>query len=133
MGRRDTEELIRAFRRLLETTDTFVTRAPRQKRIEAERSALLDAITHAQLVLSVSRVSPLKPDEPSKTGRSRKNQTRLERQLQQSHDQVKQLELQLETMTAEREALADRVEMAKGLLESTAKPPARVIPFRRVR
>jgi hypothetical protein len=55
MTRRDTEnrDVVRAFQRLTNAADNFVNGAPRVKRIEAERAALLDAITHAELVLSV--------------------------------------------------------------------------------
>jgi len=44
-----------ALIRLLDAAERFVNRAPRQRRIEPERQALLDAITHAQLVASVDR------------------------------------------------------------------------------
>jgi hypothetical protein len=39
---------------LTESAERFVNKAPRQSRLGAERQALLDAITHAQLLLSVS-------------------------------------------------------------------------------
>ena len=41
------------LRELTDAASRFVDRAPRQKRVEADRQALLDAITRAQLVLSV--------------------------------------------------------------------------------
>jgi hypothetical protein len=49
-------DVVRAFQRLTNAADDFVNRAPRVKRIEAERAALLDAITHAELVLSVHQL-----------------------------------------------------------------------------
>ena len=48
-------DLLETCRRLAETAETFANQAPRQKRIEAERSALSAALSHAQLVLSVAR------------------------------------------------------------------------------
>ena len=71
MTRQGTDhDVVRAFQRLTNAADDFVNRAPRAKRIEAERAALLDAITHAELVLSVHRLAhreqELEPDTRSK-------------------------------------------------------------------
>ena len=49
------------LRELTEAAGRFVDRAPRQKRLESDRQGLLDAITRAQLVLSVGG---RKADEP---------------------------------------------------------------------
>ena len=57
MDRYDTEEVVAAFQRLMETAETFVNRAPRQKRLDAERAVHPNAISHAQPVLSVHRIS----------------------------------------------------------------------------
>ena len=56
MKRRNDRDVVRAFHRLTYAAEAFVNRAPRVKRIHAERAALLDAITNAQLVLSVHRL-----------------------------------------------------------------------------
>jgi hypothetical protein len=70
MTRRDTEnrDVVRAFQRLTNAADNFVNGAPKVKRIEAERAALLDAITldaitHAELVLSVHGLPKFKNKE----------------------------------------------------------------------
>ncbi|HET9962287.1 MAG TPA: hypothetical protein VFQ34_08140 [Nitrospiraceae bacterium] len=47
-----------ALELLTSAAERFVDGAPRVKRLEAERQALLDAITRAQLVLSVHRFHP---------------------------------------------------------------------------
>ena len=47
-----------ALRVLAEAAERFVNKAPNQKRLEADRAALLDAIMHAQLLLSVKRRGP---------------------------------------------------------------------------
>ncbi len=59
-------DVLQACQRLAETAETFVNRAPRQKRLEAERSALFDALSHAQLVLSVTRLPQETNRGPSK-------------------------------------------------------------------
>ncbi len=51
---------------LTEAAERFVNGVPRSKRMEAERQALLDAITQAQLVLSVERESPVRPLHPAR-------------------------------------------------------------------
>ncbi len=53
----DNRNGVRAFQRLINAADDFVHCAPRVKRIEAERAALLDARIYAELVLSVHRLS----------------------------------------------------------------------------
>ena len=51
------------LRELTEAASRFVDRAPRQKRVEADRQALLDVITRAQLVLSVGGHQADKPKQ----------------------------------------------------------------------
>jgi hypothetical protein len=52
-------DLVRALRTLTEAAARFEKAAAHHKRIEAERKALQDAITDAQLVLSVQQRKPL--------------------------------------------------------------------------
>ena len=47
-----------ALRVLAEAAERFVNKAPNQKRLEEDRAALLDAIMHAQLLLSVKTRGP---------------------------------------------------------------------------
>jgi hypothetical protein len=71
MKRRDDGDVVRAFKRLTTAADEFVDRAPRVKRIQAERTAILDAITHAELVLSVHRLPKDKEQEQESAIRSK--------------------------------------------------------------
>ena len=50
-------EMSQALLRLMETAERFVNGAPRSKKLEDQRNALLDAITQAQWLLSVEHVS----------------------------------------------------------------------------
>jgi len=50
----------------MDRAERFVNRSPQWKRIEAERRELLEAITQAQLVLSIHRL-PDKTKRDSKT------------------------------------------------------------------
>jgi len=43
------------LRELVVTAERFVNKAPKQQRLAADRQALLEALTHAQLLLSVSK------------------------------------------------------------------------------
>jgi hypothetical protein len=51
----DAEEALRV---LTEAAERFVNKAPNQKRLESDRAALLDAIMHAQLLLSIKTRGP---------------------------------------------------------------------------
>jgi hypothetical protein len=53
MKRHTLHDIIDALRDLTDRAEQFVNRAPQSKRLATERQALLDAITTAQLVLSV--------------------------------------------------------------------------------
>jgi hypothetical protein len=53
------DELLRTLRTLTETADRFEKAAPRHRRIDAERRALQEAVTAAQLFLSVHQQRPL--------------------------------------------------------------------------
>ena len=60
------------LRTLADAAERFVNKAPNQKRLEAERAALLDAILQAQLLLSVKTPgSPETAPKRSKQGRLR--------------------------------------------------------------
>jgi hypothetical protein len=45
------------LRELAASAERFVNKAPKQQRLAADREALLQALTHAQLILSVSKSS----------------------------------------------------------------------------
>jgi hypothetical protein len=49
-------EMGQALLTLMETAERFVNGAPRSKKLEEQRNALLDAITQAQWLLSVEHV-----------------------------------------------------------------------------
>src|SRR5690348_1625885 len=58
VGRAD---MVETLQKLTDAAEQFVNRVPRLKRNEVERQALLDAITHAQLILSVRKISSGRP------------------------------------------------------------------------
>ena len=63
------------LRTLADAAERFVNKAPNQKRLEAERAALLDAILQAQLLLSVK--TPGSPEKSPSTAPKRSKQGRL--------------------------------------------------------
>lgn len=62
---------------LLKAADQFETKTPQYKKIETERQALREAITHTQLVLSIQpprQEKPTKPGSPLRVVPRRKSQ-----------------------------------------------------------
>lgn len=133
-------DLIQACRRLAETAEAFVSRAPRQKRIEAERSALFDALSHAQLVLSVTRLPQEIDKSPSKRekqeGQTRVLEDRLKQSqadLAQSQHALEQLDWLIQPVAPTLDELRSKTEKAQAVLKTALKSPAPVLPFRRSR
>jgi hypothetical protein len=63
------------LRVLTEAAERFVNKAPNQKRLEEERTALLDAIMQAQLLLSVSATGYRHRTSPPISPKPRKRRT----------------------------------------------------------
>lgn len=133
-------DLVQACRRLAETAENFVNRAPRQKRIETERAALF-ALSHAQPVLSVTR-SPREIDKGGASKREKQQeQTReLEDELKQSQAELvksrhalEQLDWLMQPMATTLEELQDKAKRAQTIVETALKAPTRVLPFRKSR
>lgn len=73
MARKHNHDVIKAFHRLTDAAEAYVNRSPRVKRIQAERSTLLDAIANAQLVLSVHQLPKETASErPSKSQKDKR-------------------------------------------------------------
>ena len=60
-------EMGRMLQTLMEAAERFVNGAARSKKLEAERNALLDAITQAQWLLSVQPGAVRRPGKSRKT------------------------------------------------------------------
>jgi len=116
MKRKDDHDVVRAFQQLTTAAEDFVNRALRVKRIKAERSSLLAAITDAQLVLSVHRLPKDKEQEPKSATRS-KSTWLLEEQIQRSKATLTELERRLQPLAVELEELQAKAQRAKGLLD----------------
>lgn len=61
-------EMSKTLQTLMEAAERFVNGAPKSKKLEAERNALLDAITQAQWLLSVD---PLPAKRPARAAKKR--------------------------------------------------------------
>ena len=116
MKRKDDHDVVRTFQRLASAAEEFVNRAPRVKRIQAERSSLLETITDAQLVLSVHRI-PQDKEQESKPATKPKRTSLLEEQLQRSKATLTELARRLRPLRVELEGLQSRVQHAQALLE----------------
>ncbi len=130
-------DLVEACQRLADAAETFVNRAPRQKRLEGKRLALFDALAHAQLVLSVTRL-PQRPEEaltrPRKWQRESKhlaeNVNHLKAELAKSQQAREQLDWLLQPLATTLEEIKDKAEAA---LKTASPSPARVLPFKRMK
>jgi hypothetical protein len=67
MKRKENHDVIKAFHRLTDAAEEYVNRSPRVKRIQEQRTALLDAIANAQLILSVQHLPKESSSERSST------------------------------------------------------------------
>jgi hypothetical protein len=131
-------DLLQACQRLAETAEAFVNRAPRQKRLEAERSALFDALSHAQLVLSVTRLPQETGGGPSKKENLQRDTRGLEDQLKQSRadlaksqQALEQLDWLIEPMVTTLDELQDKTKRAHTIVKTALKAPGRVLPFQK--
>ena len=116
MKRKEDHDVMKAFQQLTSAAEEFVNRAPRMKRIQASRSSLLEAITDAQLVLSVHRLPKDKEPEPKSATKS-KSTSMLEEQIQRSKATLTELGRRLRPLRVELEGLQSRVQHAQALLE----------------
>lgn len=131
-------DLLEACQRLAEAAEAFVNRAPRQKRLETERSALFDALSHAQLVLSVTRLPQETDRGSSKKEKLRREPRGLEDQLKQSladlaksQHALEQLDWLIQPVATTLNNLQDKTSRAQTVIKTALKSPARVLPFRR--
>jgi hypothetical protein len=122
MKQQDDRDPVRACQRLTRAAEDFVNRAPRVKRIEVERTALLEAITEAQLVLSVHRLPKAKEPE-QEAGARPKRTSLLEVEMQKSKTMLKELGRRLRPLTGELEGLQSKAQNAKALLDTALATP----------
>jgi hypothetical protein len=71
------------LRELIAAAQRFVNKAPRYRRIEADRRALLDALTRAELLLSLREPSKASPGARPGQGRQ-KNVRALEQGIKEA-------------------------------------------------
>src|SRR5215216_2526817 len=109
-------DLIKAFHRLTDAAEEYVNRSPRVKRIQEQRSALLDAIAHAQLLLSVQQLPKESVSEQSSS--KDKRAPLLEKELKRIQNTFKDFDRSLRPVSTELEALQERAAKARALLES---------------
>lgn len=72
---------VEVLKQVTESAQRFVNKAPKQARLQVERQALLDAITRAQLVLSVSPEKLQRQQHDSSTEEDRTEAAALLRSL----------------------------------------------------
>ena len=113
----DGGDVLEVFQRLSTAAEDYVNRSPKVKRLEAQRSALLDAIANAQLILSVQRL-PKETARPSAAKADRTDNTaRLQAQLKTSQAKLNGLDRRLRPLTVELDDLSSRLQNLKASLE----------------
>ena len=118
--RHNDRDIATALQRVTDAADAFVNRAPRVKRIEGERTALLHAITDAQLVLSVHRL----PEDKRRDPASKAKRTSLPvEQIKIFQATLNELEQRLQPLTSELEELQAKTEKARAMLGRALKTP----------
>jgi len=140
LAKHSDHDLVQACHSLARAAESFVNRAPRLKRLEAEREALFDALSHAQLVLSVNQI-PRKTDEgPSQRGRilqetkeAKSQWKHSQSELAKSRHVLEQLEGLLNPVTVSLDELQDKAKQAQTIVKTALNFPARILPFRNLR
>jgi chromosome segregation ATPase len=116
MARKDNHDVIKALHRLTDAAETYVNRSPRVKRIQAERSTLLDAIANAQLVLSVHQLPKETASERPTKLQKDKRRALLEKELKDTRTTLHGLARRLKPVSHELEALQTRAKKVNYLL-----------------
>src|SRR5512133_1553258 len=101
MARKDNNDVLKAFHRLTEAAEEYVNRSPQVKRIQTQRSTLLDAISNAQLVLSVHRLPEDSASERSKSASKESSNHILEQKLKHTRAAFRQLVRRLHPVSTE--------------------------------
>jgi hypothetical protein len=111
------DDAVATFQRLMTAAEAFVNRAPKAKRMEAERTALVDAIADAQLRLSLRRLPP--PRTPSRAKGGGEDVGRLKRDLQTADRRIAAMGRELHTLKTHIETLRESAENAESVLNRT--------------
>ncbi len=121
MKRQDEQDLVRACHRLMLAAEGFVNRAPKVKRLDAERGALLEAIAEAQLVLSVHRL-PNEEDEKRQHRRSADPEAAASsKAVTQLKATLEELRRRLGPVAEDLDVMQDRARKAQTAIESTLR------------
>jgi predicted RNase H-like nuclease (RuvC/YqgF family) len=100
---------------LTDAAEQYVNRSPRIKRIQEQRSTLLDAIANAQLILSVHQL----PKEPSNERSSTKDKAPvLEKEVKAMRERLTALDKNLKPVSKELEALEKQAGKARTLIDT---------------
>lgn len=111
-------DLIDTLHRLTNAAEVYVNRSPKVKRLDVERSAVLDAIAAAQLALSVQRLpKEMRFERPASPSDS-EQRARPEAALKQADAQMTELQRALRPLSDELETLKAGVDRAKALLHT---------------
>ena len=122
--KQDGRDFIKVVLRLAAAAEEYVNRSPKVRRLEAQRTALLDAIADVQLQLSVHRLPPVTAREPAgKPARPEQTAT-LEAELKRSQTMLKELDRRLRPLTAQLDEVSRQVKNVKGSLEQALEKPS---------
>src|SRR3954464_2400262 len=102
-------DFIEVVLRLAAAAEEYVNRSPKVKRLEAQRTTLLDALADVQLQLSVHRLPPVTAPGRAAKPASREETAALEVELKHSQTRLKELERRLRPLTAQLDDVGLRI------------------------
>src|SRR5437868_1014111 len=117
MKRQNDHDAANTLQQLTLAAAAFVNRAPKVRRIDHERAALLDAITHAELVLSVKRL-PQEEKERKQEPTTSKRTALLEEEIRQLHATLNELTRPLRPLREQLEELQTQARKAKDSVDT---------------
>ena len=120
----DGRDFIEVVLRLAAAAEEYVNRSPKVKRLEAQRTALLDAIAGVQLQLSVHRLPPVTGREPAGKPARPEQTAALEVELKRSQTMLKELDRRLRPLTARLGEVSAQVNDVKASLEQALEKPS---------
>ncbi|MBD0316574.1 MAG: hypothetical protein ICV75_07775 [Nitrospiraceae bacterium] len=118
MAQKSRRDFIERVQRLTDAAELYVNRSPKVKRLEAERSALLDAIADVQLALSVQRLPPVPAAERPAPSSDSKQTSRLKAALKQAEVRMTESQRSLSRLSDDLQTLQANADRAKAWLDT---------------
>ena len=121
----DGRDFVDVVLRLAAAAEEYVNRSPKVTRLEAQRTALLDALADVQLQLSVHQLPSVTDREPAGKPARHEQTAALEAELKQSQTRLKELKRRLRPLTAQLDEVVLQIKDVNASLEQVLEKPSR--------